>query len=646
MMDKSFSKSLLMAALITGTVLCGGNSVFAQENEQEFTLDPMVITAQRMETRELDTPAAVDVITAEDIEKTGSKTVFDALSFTTGITNFSYGPGGLDYGAMDSRVNIRGFERGALILVNGAPINLNGKNSLDGIMTDNVERIEVVKGASSVLHGAEAFGGVINIITKKGGPEKLKASVSAGNIGYRKYAGSYTSDKVSVSYSKQYFGADDRTSPNREDRGYYNDRSKGNKADYAVSLNLTDELNASFMRSEADSTYGQTAYNKATAAANNAASKDYHYEDIKNSFNMTYDNKDYGFKSIFFYNDRDLYGETRNRGDYIYSPNGSNYKAYNIGLDTQKTWNLRDNKDTLIAGLLVSRDKYKGMSEANKNVIADRENYALYAQYTYQITPKFSATLGAREQFIEDQVKDQKVFLPQIQTLYKVNDNSSWYINIGKAFQMPNLSDTFKSVKDVGYLPVSGKNLKPQEGWNYETGYKIINKANAWKFALYHMDFKNAFGWAKDVDGTDIRINQGKFKNTGFEAEYKSILSDKFSASLGFTWSNPKNQETSNSAWEQTYPKFQLNSGVEYTVGKWDASLAFNWLTKRLKNRDGGTNSDLLNLNAVVNYQMDEENYFTLNLNNILDRNNVITNGDWEYWDNPFNWSITYNHTF
>ena len=76
MMDKSFSKSLLMAALITGTVLWGGNSVFAQENEQEFTLDPMVITAQRMETRELDTPAAVDVITAEDIEKTGSKTIF------------------------------------------------------------------------------------------------------------------------------------------------------------------------------------------------------------------------------------------------------------------------------------------------------------------------------------------------------------------------------------------------------------------------------------------------------------------------------------------------------------------------------------------------------------------------------------------
>lgn len=153
------------------------------------------------------------------------------------------------------------------------------------------------------------------------------------------------------------------------------------------------------------------------------------------------------------------------------------------------------------------------------------------------------------------------------------------------------------------------------------------------------------FGWEKD-NGIDIRVNKGKFKNVGFEAEYVSILSDKFKTTVGFTWSNPKNQEMDGSAWSQTYPKFQFNTGVKYTIEKWDASLALNWLTKRLKNRDGGINPDLVNLNAVVNYNVDKNNYFTLNLNNILDRHNVITNGDWEYWDMPFNWSITYNHTF
>lgn len=645
-MKSKFTNGLLMSALI-GSLMGISAEAFAAEL-QEFALDPMVVTAQRMETKDLDTPASVTVITEKDIKNTGAKTVFDALSFTTGITNFSYGPGGLDYGGMDSRINLRGFERGALILVNGAPLNLNGKNSLDGIMVDNVKKIEVLKGASSVLYGAEAFGGVINIITKKGGEEKLKTSVAAGNIGYRKYAGSYSNDKVNFSYSKQFFGAQDRTSPDRPDRGYYNNRSKGDKANYAVSLNLTDELNASFMRSEADSTYGQMTYNQKTPEANAKKTKDFHYKDEKNSATLTYDNKEAGFKTMFFYNDRDLYGETRNRYDNIYSPNSSNYKAYNIGLDTQKIWKLRDDKDTLLAGVLVSRDKYEGTAKENSSQVADRENYALYAQYSYEVSPKLTTIFGVREQFIEDMVKDQKVFLPQFQALYKTQENSSLYVNVGKAFQMPTLSDSMKKPSGGSeFLPVSGKNLKPQEGWNYEIGYKIVNDSNAWKFALYYMDFDNMFDWEKDVDGvTNIRVNRGEFKNVGFEADYTAILSDKFKTNIGFSWSNPKNQLTNDSSWEQTYPKFQVNTGVQYSVDKWDASLAFNWLTKRLKNRDGGTNPDLLNLNAAVSYKMDKDNYFTLNMNNILDRNNVITNGNWEYWDLPFNWTVTYNHTF
>ena len=71
-----------------------------------------------------------------------------------------------------------------------------------------------------------------------------------------------------------------------------------------------------------------------------------------------------------------------------------------------------------------------------------------------------------------------------------------------------------------------------------------------------------------------------------------------------------------------------------------------NWLTKRLKNRDGGTNPDLINLNAYVSYAFSKNDTVQINLNNILDRHNVITNGAWEYWDNPFNYTVSYQHTF
>ena len=54
MLKKSTSKSALMVALVTGNVIWGGTVVHAEEPNQAFTLDPMVVTAQRMETRDLD----------------------------------------------------------------------------------------------------------------------------------------------------------------------------------------------------------------------------------------------------------------------------------------------------------------------------------------------------------------------------------------------------------------------------------------------------------------------------------------------------------------------------------------------------------------------------------------------------------------
>ena len=87
------------------------------------------VTANRMALLDLDTPAAMDVITQKDLVNSGAKNAFDAVNMVPGVTSFSYGASGLEYGAMDSRVNIRGLERGSLVLVNGVPMNLNGKES-------------------------------------------------------------------------------------------------------------------------------------------------------------------------------------------------------------------------------------------------------------------------------------------------------------------------------------------------------------------------------------------------------------------------------------------------------------------------------------------------------------------------------------
>ena len=68
MLKKGTSKSALMIALVTGNVIWGGTAVHAEEPNQVFTLDPMVVTATRTEKRDVDVPASTTILTSEDFK--------------------------------------------------------------------------------------------------------------------------------------------------------------------------------------------------------------------------------------------------------------------------------------------------------------------------------------------------------------------------------------------------------------------------------------------------------------------------------------------------------------------------------------------------------------------------------------------------
>ena len=187
-------KGLLMTALITGTLMCSA-AAFADEL-QEYTLDPMVITAQRMETKDLKTPAAVEVVTKEKIENSGAGSAYDVLQNALGIMSSAQGPNGAAMGSMTSKIIIRGVDKGTLVMVDGVPMNQDGKYNLEDIPSDMIEKIEIVRGGGSVLYGSEATGGVVNIITKNTVNNSVK--VSAGNYGRERYAVSVGADRFNA----------------------------------------------------------------------------------------------------------------------------------------------------------------------------------------------------------------------------------------------------------------------------------------------------------------------------------------------------------------------------------------------------------------------------------------------------------------
>ena len=607
------------------------------------------VTANRMALLNLDTPAAMDVITDKDIMNSGAKNAFDAVNMVPGITSFSYGASGLEYGAMDSRVNIRGLERGSLILVNGVPMNLNGKGGLSSIPTGSIARIEVLKGAASALYGSDAMSGVVNVITKTPTKEGGSATIGVGNMGSQTYKINYGTPRFLIGIERGFFGKQDPSTPVRTDsvdhpRGYeyYTARDKGNSLGIFMSGKLSDKVTLNFSRFEGKSAYAQLS-TESNATNRNRHSTTYAYDDSKNNASLIY--KDRNTTGTLFYNDRDLKGKNRKHSLPSYTSNDSNYIARQYGFDVQHEWDFRGGKDYLIAGVLGKRETYRttsGPVYANPH----RHSLALYGSYSYQINPKWTTILGLRYTDIKDPVKNQHVLTPQFQLNHRINKESSVYMNVGKAFTMPNLSDTFKTVNRQ-YQSVSGRNLKPEEGWNYELGYKHITNKDSWKVAAFYMDFKNFFSWKPDSNGKmTIRVNGGRFRNVGVEAQYGRKLTDRLKVTVGAAYSNPKQMEIDKNYWKQANPKLQFTGGIHYNSSTWTAGSSINFVTKRMKNRDGGINPSLVAWNAYVGYQFNENSSIRLDARNLLNRHNVISNGDWEYWDEPFNYQLSYTQKF
>ena len=170
-----------LAAAVLTAVLAGSTSVvWAAEQEQaEKPAQEIVITANRLKNQKVDTPADVTVITSQQISDRGYRTVTDALEDVPGARVLdASGP------AFERRVILNGDDR-VVVMVDGRRINYsmgstNGKSTFDANTLPGVsmiERIEVVKGGASTLYGADAVGGVINIITKK---STGKPSVTVG----------------------------------------------------------------------------------------------------------------------------------------------------------------------------------------------------------------------------------------------------------------------------------------------------------------------------------------------------------------------------------------------------------------------------------------------------------------------------------
>lgn len=616
---KKQSKLLISAALLG---LTGMVSVSAAD---VYEMNPVVVTAQRIEKTEINTPVTETIVTTKKIEEAGYKNAFDIIEHQVGLSSTGYGDAGQEFGFSSGRTVIRGYDRGTLVMVDGIPLNLKNYNSLDGIPVDMIEKVEIIKGASGTLYGAEAMGGVINIITKR--PEGMKPEFKVkGTVGnyYKDYGINYSDDRFIIGLQKEYSNKNDNANdyPGWSAIDWRNGRGQKNRA--TVVAKVTDEVTANLMYQDGHVTRW---------AENKKNENNYIYKDRRMTAGLHYAGKDNGVEATVGYNNRKAYGDDFAKNTIIKS--AANLQSY-IG-DIQKTWDMGE--DTLILGYTFKRESYKGLSQ--NGVKGHRTNNALYMSYDHAFTDKFSATLGLRGEFIDDVLEDQRVFNPQLQTLYKINDTTSWYINVGKAFQMPTVDDELK------YSAVTG--LKPEKGWTYETGVKkLIGDDSSLKIAVYHMDFENKIGWKQAVQGDPNSYqayNKGEFRNTGIEAEYEKRVNTHWNYSLGLGFSNPETRDPSKKKpkWEQDSARIDGVASVTYRTDKLRSTLSYKYLGDResYKKRQVPSRSRFT-WNTI--YDVTDNDTVTLTLNNLFDHKNYANKyGNLEL---PFNWRLSYSHKF
>src|SRR3989449_10726209 len=156
-----------------------GAPVAAQETQK---LEPVVVTATKIETPATEVGASVSVVTEDDFRAYHYATVDEALRSVPGVDLRRSG-----WLGKTSSISIRGANSNQVqVLVDGVRVKSPtlGQVDLSDLSPDLIERIEIIRGSQSTLYGADAMGGVVNIITKKGqGPFQASVQQEAGNYG-------------------------------------------------------------------------------------------------------------------------------------------------------------------------------------------------------------------------------------------------------------------------------------------------------------------------------------------------------------------------------------------------------------------------------------------------------------------------------
>lgn len=643
------TKRTILGMAVMCSLLTAG-SALAAESEQldEYALPSMNVTALGYEKSNLDTPADVTVYSGEELKKTGASDVANALKYKAGVYFTQMGPHDQSFITGNSTLSLRGIKGGTLVLINGVPASFNNVSHLDMLNLDTVEKVEVVKGGGAVLYGSEAYGGVINVITKDS--YKNSVHVAAGNKGQRDYSATIGAGKLGISFGRNEMGETGILSQNQGTKTingtrvpYYTGFGDSKKDHIGVSYKFDDKLQFNYM-------FNKKKYTIDYLNANEEKLQHFMYDD-REHFAQLHFNDQNGLDATAYYNERII----KNPDYYIVNPSNlewerSNHK--NFGADIKKVWQGDDEK--ILVGFNAKRELYvdenqKFASFGNSSSALkpyarfgsySLNGYSLYGQYDRKLSEATNIIFSMREDLVRSDAGNYDAFLPQLQVITKVDSENSLYANAGRSFRMP----TFRQLYYSSGVLLQNPDLKPEYGWNYEAGYKHDNGKEQFKAAVFHIDLDDQITTRK-VNGLTQSYNAAKYRNTGLEMSYTRKLDDNFDWTVGGIYSHPQNKTTDSAPWKDVLGKYQVMTSLDYQHDKTTASLNLSYMGGRVNNSKQTDVKPLLLSNLHVGQEIFANATLTLDINNIFNRKD-LTDPDSLYYTQGRTFLVGMSYSF
>ena len=563
-------RNAVMVSLLAGTTLVWGGTAFAQEDLQEFALDDMVVTASRVPTQKVDTPADISVITKEEIADQNYASASDALRAIPGVNVLGSGAKGSSMG--QDKILLNGDER-VLVLVDGRRMNLgsSGNSSADWLPPVNaIERIEVLRGGGSALYGTDAVGGVINVIMKKGSDIGNHVTVKAAG-------GSFNAEQYAISAS----GSTDSglgliVSATKERRGEYKFKNANGKSqllknsgydDTGVIVKLDQKVgednrigvNFEHINAEGGSPFGYSGFGNTDS-----------HKRISNNVALRYDwnesSDERGYVQVYK-NYQHAHFRSPDAG------NQSNFTDSTMGIEAQQNFKFSDT-DELTVGL-----EYYKTTVDNAALYAgkrDINNKAIFVENRWEFAPSWQLNAGLR---YDHHSKYGSEFTPKVALNKKFDENSNAYLSWGRVFNAPTTDDLYWY--QPGWGMFGNPDLKAEKGnvWTLGGNTKLGDKTTL-SGSIFYSDIDDAIGWLYDSTTYQSKaVNINKEKRRGLEVSLNHDFDDNLSAYASYTYVQVKQDKGYGFAKDLTTKPNIYRAGFKYKNADWLFTLNANAVT-------------------------------------------------------------------